>query len=102
MYLLHGKLSAKTGHAGDLARILIEASQLVASAPGCKLYVIGEDEKEPDSVYVTEIWDNKEAHDLSLKNEDVRTLVMKALPFLEGQPQKGQELTLLGGHGIQV
>jgi quinol monooxygenase YgiN len=96
-YLLHGKLIAKSGHRDELADILIQASQLVSAAKGCKLYVIGKDENDANSVYVTEIWDSKEDHDNSLKVEGVRELIMKAMPILDGQPTKGQELKVLGG-----
>jgi quinol monooxygenase YgiN len=99
-YLLHGKLTAKSGHREDLADILIQASQLVSTASGCKLYVIGKDEEDQDSVYVTEIWESKEDHDNSLKVEGVRELIMKAMPILDGQPTKGQEIEILGGAGI--
>lgn len=100
MYLLHGKLQAKPNQANELADILLDASKLVSTAKGCKLYVIGKDENEPNSVYVTEIWDSKDDHDNSLKVEGVRELIMKAMPILDGQPTKGQELEILGGTGI--
>lgn len=100
MYFLHGKLTAKAGHADELATILLEASKLVAATKGCKLYVIGKDPNDATPVYVTEIWDTKEDHDNSLKLESVRALIMRALPIIDGQPQKGQELEILGGTGI--
>ncbi len=100
MYLLHGKLTAKAGRSNELADILLEASRLVSTAKGCKLYVIGRDQNDPDSVYVTEIWESKEDHDNSLKAEGVRELIMKAMPIIAGAPQKGQELEILGGAGI--
>ncbi len=99
-YLLHGKLIAKTGHGDELANILLDASKLVSTAKGCKLYVIGKDLDDLKSVYVTEIWDSKEDHDNSLKDEGVKELIMKAMPLLDGQPTKGQELEILGGSGI--
>jgi len=100
MYLLHGKFTAKAAHADDLANILLEASKLVSTATGCKLYVIGKDPNEVNAVYVTEIWNSKEDHDNSLKAPGVRELILKALPLIDGQPQKGQELEILGGAGI--
>lgn len=99
-YLLHGKLTAKSGHRDELAAILIQASELVSTAKGCRLYVIGRDENDTNSVYVTEIWDTKEDHDNSLKVEGVRELIAKAMPILDGQPTKGQQLEVLGGTGI--
>ena len=99
-YLLHGKLTAQKGHRDELATILLEASKLVSTAKGCKVYAIGKDENDTNSVYITEIWDSKEDHDNSLKVEGVRELIMRAMPILVGQPTKGQELEILGGAGI--
>ncbi len=100
MYLLHGKLTAKPGQARELAGILLDASKLVATAKGCKLYVVGEDAGEPDAVYITEIWETKEDHDNSLTATGVRELIRKAMPDISAPPQKGQELEILGGAGI--
>ncbi len=100
MYLLQGKLTAKAGRAEELAGILLEASKLVSTAKGCKLYVVGREQNDPDSVYVTEIWESREDHDNSLKAEGVRELIMKAMPVMAGAPEKGRELEILGGAGI--
>ncbi|AJW63548.1 Antibiotic biosynthesis monooxygenase [Elizabethkingia miricola] len=99
-YLLHGKLTAQSGYREELSDILIQASQLVSTAKGCKLYAVSKAENDTTSVYVTEIWDSKDDHDNSLKVEGVRELIMKAMPILDGQPTKGQELEILGGAGV--
>ena len=49
---------------------------------------------------IIEIWDSKDDHANSLKNEKVRALIMKAMPILDGQPMKGQEMEILGDTGI--
>ncbi len=94
-YLLQGKLTAKDGQRQSLAEILVKASKLMATAKGCQLYAVALDETDANSVYITEIWDSKEDHDNSLKVEGVRELIMTAMPVLEGQPQKGQELEII-------
>jgi len=94
-YLLQGKLTAKEGQRQSLAESLIKASKLMATAKGCHLYAVALDEQDPNSVYITEIWDSKQDHDNSLKVEGVRELIMTAMPILEGQPQKGQELEII-------
>ncbi len=99
-YGLHGKLNATPGNGDKLATILLEASKLISSAKGCHLYLIGKDKNEHDAVWVTEVWDSKEDHDQSLKNENIRALITQAMPLLDGQPEKGQELDILGGFGI--
>lgn len=99
-YLLHGKLSAKQGHRDELATILLDASKLVSTAKGCRLYVVGLEKEDENAVFVTEIWDSKQDHDNSLQVAGVRELIMKALPILDGQPAKGQEIEVLGGAGV--
>lgn len=99
-YLLHGKLRAKKGEGKTLSSILLEASETLKSAKGCDLYAIGKDNNDPDSVWVTEIWHSKEDHDNSLKLDSVKAVIMKAMPLLDGMPQKGQELEVLGGLGV--
>lgn len=100
-YLLHGKLTAKQGYRDELAAILLDASKLVSTSKGCKIYVIGFDTNEDNAVFITEIWETKEDHDNSLKVDGVRELIIKAMPLLEGHPTKGQEIEILGGVGIE-
>ncbi len=99
-YGLHGKLQALSGKGQELASILIEASKLVAKAKGCHLYLISQEDPNSETVWVTEVWDSKEYHDNSLKDPEVRALIGKAIPLLDGMPGGGQELVVLGGFGI--
>ena len=100
-YGLHGKLTAKEGKGKELSTILLEASELMESAKGCRLYAVSMDNTNPDDVWVTEIWDNKQAHDNSLNVPGVKELIAKAIPILAVSPQKGQELKVIGGLGIK-
>lgn len=99
-YLLHGKLEAKQSHRDELANILLEASKLVSMAKGCQLYVVGIDDKDDQSVYIAEIWDSKEDHDNSLKIDGIKEIITKAMPLLDSQPKKGQEIKIIGGLDI--
>jgi quinol monooxygenase YgiN len=42
-------------------------------------------------VWIFEIWDDKEAHDFSLKDDRVHSLISEALALMDGVP-----------HGIEV
>ena len=99
-YFLHGKLSAKAGNGQQLADILLEASKLVSQSSGCHFYLIGREKDHDNDVFVTELWDSKSDHDNSLNVEGVKELIMKAIPLLEGPPNKGQELSIIGGFGL--
>lgn len=99
-YFLHGKLSAKKSQGEALTIILLKAAGALSNVKGCVLYVISKDASDPDSVWITEIWDTKEDHDNSLKLESVRATISEAMPIIDGMPQKGQELSVLGGKGL--
>lgn len=99
-YGLHGHLKTIEGKTQELAEILIKASELVSTAEGCKLYMVGTDETKANTVWITEIWDSKADHDNSLQVPGVRELIGQAMPLLDGPPTAGQELSFLGGFGV--
>lgn len=99
-YFLHGKLTAKPGEGDNLTQILLQAAQKVKSAKGCRLYIINRDSDHADDIWVTEVWDSKEDHDNSLNDAETKQLILRAIPLLDGTPQKGQELEYIGGFGI--
>lgn len=95
-----GTLQAKKGKGTALAAILLQAADVLASAKGCRLYLIGQDVMQEDLIRVTEVWDSQEDHQNSLKMEEVRALIGQAMPLLERMPEKGIETTVLGGKGL--
>jgi len=97
---LHGKLKSIAGGSERLTQILLDAAKLVSKAKGCHLYLISKDKTDNDSIWVTEVWDSKEDHDNSLKLDSVKSLISQAIPLIDGRPDKGQELEVLGGKGI--
>ncbi len=101
-YGLHGKLVTTGGNGDKLANILLKASALVSTAKGCHLYLGSKDQAEENTVWITEVWDTKVDHDNSLSVQGVRELIAQAMPILDGMPQKGQELLVLGGAGLNA
>ncbi len=101
MYAMTGKLSAQPGKRGQLAEILLRASRMVAEMQGCHAYIILEDVNDESAVLVFEMWADKESHDASLRDENVRALIAEAMPILAGAPS-GSELKVLGGHGVNM
>jgi quinol monooxygenase YgiN len=99
-YGLHGKLKSIRGGGEKLTQILLDASKLVSTSKGCRLYIVSKGKTDPDSIWVTEVWDSKEDHENSLKAESVKALISQAMPLIEGRPEKGQELEILGGKGL--
>ena len=99
MYAMTGKLVTKDGRRGDVIEILKRAASIVGQLPGCHLYIVNEDLANESSVWIFEMWDDKDAHDQSLKDGRVRSLIAEAVPLLAGAPD-GAELRVVGGHGI--
>lgn len=99
MYAMTGKFIAQVGKRTLLVEILLRASNVVAQNPECRAYIVNEDLVDEACVWVFEIWNDKEAHDLSLKNEQIRSLIAEAMPLMGGVPN-GMELRVAGGHGI--
>ena len=99
---LHGKLTAKAGQREALAAILLQAAALLQSAKACRLYAVATDDKQPDTVWVSEIWDSADDHAQSLSTPGVRELIGKAMPLLAEMPTRGQELRVLGGVGVSI
>lgn len=100
MYAMTGKLVAQNGKRAELVEILKRAAALVGKIPQCRLYIINEDLSNETHVHVYELWDDKQAHDDSLKNEQVRELIMQARPLIAAAPD-GAELNVVGGHGVE-
>ena len=87
MYAMTGKLVAQNGKRAELVEILKQAAVLVGKIPQCRLYIVNEDLSNETHVHVYELWDDKQAHDASLSDEQIRSLIMRARPLLAAAPQ---------------
>lgn len=96
MYGIIGKMNATPGDRDALAAILVEG---VAGMPGCKSYVVANDPTDPDAIWITEVWDSKEAHQASLSLPSVQDAIAKGRPLIAGFGER-HETEPIGGHGI--
>ena len=94
MYAMIGKLQAQPGKRAVLVEILLHAEKLASAMRGCQSYIVLEDVQDESAVWVFEVWDDKESHDASLRDEKVRGLIAEAMPILAGAPS-GSELRIL-------
>ena len=69
---LHGKITATQGNGDALAALLLEAAAGLESVPDCQLYLVSRDPAEPEAIWVTEVWTDREAHAASLQLKAVR------------------------------
>lgn len=101
LYAMTGKLQAQPGKQAVLVDILLRAAKLVSTMRGCRSYIVLEDVQDETRVWVFEMWDDKESHDASLRDEKVRGLIAEAMPILSGTPS-GSELRVAGGYGLNL
>jgi quinol monooxygenase YgiN len=97
MYGLISQITAAPGKRDELARVLVAtAGQL----QGCLSYIVAADPSKPDTLWVTEVWADKDSHDRSVRSPEVLAAIAKARPLIvafathvETQP--------LGGTGLR-
>ena len=81
MYGLIGKMIAAEGKRDELLTIML---QEVSAMPGCLSYVIAKDSKDPNGVWISEVWDSEASHKASLKLPAVQQTIAKAKPLIAG------------------
>ena len=98
MYGLQRRLIAKPGQRDALVALLLESTR-GGGLPGCRLYVVSEVPSEPDAIAITEVWDEKAAHDASLQLERVRAMITEGRALIATMGES-VELRPVGGQGL--
>jgi quinol monooxygenase YgiN len=96
MYGLIGQIVALPGKRMELAAILAGTG----SMPGCLSYVVADDTADPDSLWVTEVWESKQAHTDSLALPAVQQAIAKGQPLIASFASR-IETDPVGGIGLQ-
>lgn len=94
------QLRALPGKADELIALLLSTGSNTQAMAGCRLYAVARDAHDEHLIHISEIWDSKQAHDDSLKQPGVRAIITQAMPLLDGMPQKGIEMEVIGGIGV--
>ena len=98
---MHGAFKAQPGKGAQLAGILLEAAEGLRADERCLLYVVSHDLAQPDMVWVTEAWTDRDAHDASLRAPGVPEMIARARPLIAGLEGRA-EFTPLGGKGLRT
>jgi len=96
MYGLIGRMKALPGQRDALLDILLQGT---AEMPGCLSYVIGKDPADPDAIWITEVWSDRESHAASIQLPAVREAIAQARPLIAGFDNR-HETEPVGGLGI--
>jgi quinol monooxygenase YgiN len=95
LYGLIGQMSALPGKRDILVEALIEGS---GDMPGNLAYIVARDAKDPNGVWVTEIWKDAASHQASLKLPRVQAAIAKARPVLAGFGTRAEVIPAGGRH----
>lgn len=98
MFGLIGNLKAVAGQREALLAILMEN---VGDMPGCLSYVVAEDPRDPDGIWISEAWDSADSHKASLSIPAIRDGIERARPLIAGFGQY-IETRPVGGHGLKA
>ena len=97
MYGLIGRIKAVTGKRDELSTILIQGT---SDMPGCLSYVVANDPKDSDALWVTEVWESEEAHRQSLTLPSVKDAIAKGRPLIASFDER-HVTQPLGGQGLK-
>lgn len=95
-FMLHGRLRSTPGNGDALAAILGE-QETSEPMPGCHLYLVARDPEDADAVWVTEVWDSKDAHQASLQLAAVQERIARAMPIIDREGMTHQQLQAVAG-----
>lgn len=96
LYGLIGKIKAQPGKRAELVALLSEG---IADMPGCLAYIVCEDLKDADGIWITEVWKTKQYHADSLKLPAVQAAIARGRPLIAGF-ETHVETRPVGGLGI--
>ena len=97
MYGLIGKVTASAGKRDELAAILLGS---ISGLPGCLSYIVAKDPKEPDALWVTEVWESEADHNASLALPAVREAITRGRPLIASFDEQ-HATEPIGGQGIK-
>ena len=96
---MHGAFKTQPGKGEELAGILLEAAAGLQANERCLLYIVSLEGE--DTVWVTEAWTDREAHDASLRAPGVPEMIARARPLIAGMEGR-VEFRPVGGKGLDT
>ena len=90
--------TAQSGKREELMTVLLNAAKALEINSDCLQYLISTSE-EPETLYVTEIWTSKQAHDDSLEPPEVKAVIAQAMPLITSVSNIVEQ-QFVGGKGL--
>lgn len=97
MYGLIGKMVATPGNREALAAIILGTGTM----PGCLSYVVANDPRDANALWITEVWDSADTHKASLSLPAVQEAITKARPLIASFGDSVHSEPI-GGYGLMT
>ena len=98
-YALINKLHAKSGKRDEVIQLLLESGKPFDNNPSCILYLVYKDAKDSNTIWVEDVWTNKDDHTTAMEQAEMKPFIEKTMPLLEGMPEQF-EINFIGGKGV--
>ena len=99
LYALINKMAVKPGKRDDVINILIESGKAFDDNPSCILYLIYKDKKDPNVIWIEDVWTSKDNHAAAMSTPQMRAYIDESLPLLVKMPEQ-IEIVFAGGKGL--
>jgi quinol monooxygenase YgiN len=86
MFSVYGRMTAQPGRRDEVVDLIRESVRAGGEATGLIAYSVNATLEEPDTIWVTELWTDRAAHDSTTHSEPVRTVTQQMLALLTETP----------------
>lgn len=97
-YGLISEILSAPGRRNDLVAVLLEGAR---NMPGCRAYLVAADATRDDAIWVTEVWDSREAHARAVASPAVQAAIAKGAPLIAGFANHAETVPL-GAVGLAL
>ena len=96
MFSVYGRMTALPGRRDELITVLLDGLRAGGENSGLLNYSINAAFDEPDTIWLTQLWIDKETHDAVTRSEPVAAATRRLAPLLARQPEGAY------GHAVHV
>lgn len=86
MFSVYGRMTTQPGRRDEAVELIRESVRAGGDASGLIAYSVNATLEEPDTIWVTELWTDKAAHDTTTHSEPVRTVTQQMFALLTETP----------------
>jgi len=87
MFSVYGRMTALPGRRDELIAALVDGLRACGDDSGLLTYSISTALDDQDTIWLTQLWIDKEAHDATTRSEPVAAVTSRVPPLLAEQPE---------------